>query len=198
MNTISEQTQTQRKLAPKGTHVARCVALVDLGTGLETYEGENKMQRKLNITWELPKQTIEVDGQPVPMRLSKKLTASVDRKATLRKFLDAWIAPTAKELEDFNPSNLLGRECLLTVGHYVKVNGDNGAAVTAVASLPDDITVKKTGTEVWEYDPEKPTVNFDRLLDWQQERVRQSEEYRNAMKGKHDGMGLNETADAPL
>jgi len=198
MNTISEQTNTQRKLAPKGTHVARCVALVDLGTGPETWEGETKIQRKLNITWELPKQTIDLDGQPAPMRLSKKFTASIDKKATLRKFLDAWIAPTAKELAGFNPSDLLGKECLLTVGHYDKPNGETGVAVTAVSSVPEGMTVDKTETEVWEYDPEKPTVNFDRLLDWQQERVRQSHEYRNAMKGKHDSSGLDETHNAPF
>ena len=74
MNTISEQTHTERKLVPKGTHPGRCISIVDLGTGPETYKGETKMRRTLNITWELPKQTVEIDGQPMPMRISKKLS----------------------------------------------------------------------------------------------------------------------------
>ena len=113
-------------------------------------------------------------------------------------FVPAVDKSTAKELAGFNPSDLLGKECLLTVGHYDKPNGDTGVAVTAVSSVPEGMTVDKTETEVWEYDPEKPTVNFDRLLDWQQERVRQSHEYRNAMKGKHDSSGLDETDNAPF
>ena len=80
MNTISEQTNTERKLVPKGTHPGRCISIVDLGTGPETYKGETKMRRTLNITWELPKQTVETDGQPMPMRISKKFTASTDQK----------------------------------------------------------------------------------------------------------------------
>jgi hypothetical protein len=194
MNTISEQTQTQRKLAPKGTHVARCVALVDLGTGPETWEGETKIQRKLNITWELPKQTIDLDGQPAPMRLSKKFTASIDKKATLRKFLDAWIAPTAKELAGFNPSDLLGKECLLTVGHYDKPNGETGVkprprygSMTPKSQrciLTDCLIGSKSGCG-----------NRTNIAT---QRVRQSHEYRNAMKGKHDSSGLDETDNAPF
>jgi len=195
MNTISEHTTTERKLVPKGTHPGRCISIVDLGTGPETYKGETKMRRTLNITWELPKQTVEIDGQPMPMRISKKFTASTDPKAVLRKYLDSWIAPTAAELRNFDPESLLGKECLVTVGHYTNGRGEQAAGVNGVSSVPEGMAIESTGTELMAYDPSKPGVNWDKLLDWQKERVQQSQEYKAADKST---IGIDETTDAPF
>jgi len=198
MNTISEQTQTQRKLTPRGTHVARCVAVVDLGTAPDTYEGKTTVRRKLSLTWEFPKQLIEKDGETFPMQLSRTFTASLYQDSAFRGIIDPWLAPSADEIKKFNPSVLAGKECLVSVIHETKKNGDPVDKVSSVSSLPDGTNVPETATEPWEYDPEKPTVNFDRLKEWQQKRVRTSEEYKNAMKGKHDSSGLDETDNDPF
>lgn len=195
MNIISEQTNTERKLVPKGTHPGRCISIVDLGTGPETYKGETNIRRALNITWELPKQKIEIDGELKPMRISKKFTASTDPKATLRKFLDSWIAPTAAELCNFDPESLLGKECLVTVGHYLNKNKEQKCGVNGVSSVPEGMPIEETGTELIAYDPSKPEVNFDKLLDWQKERVQQSKEYKAASKPINT---IDETTDAPF
>lgn len=198
MNTISEQTQTQRKLTPRGTHVARCVAVVDLGTAPDTYDEKTTVKRKLSLTWEFPKQLIEKDGETFPMQLSRTFTASLFKESAFRGIIDPWLAPTADEIKNFNPSILAGKECLVSVIHETKQSGDTVDKVSSVSSLPDGTNVPETGTEPWEYDPEKPTVNFDRLREWQQKRVRTSEEYKNAMKGKHDSSGLDETDNDPF
>jgi len=195
MNTISEHTATERKLVPKGTHPGRCISIVDLGTGPETYKGETNIRRTINITWELPKQSIEIDGELKPMRLSKKFTASLDPKAVLRKFLDSWIAPTAEQLKSFNPETLLGKECLVTVGHYTNGRGEQAAGVNGVSSLPEGMEVPATGTELMAFDPSKPGINWDKLLDWQKERVQQSQEYKAGAKSINT---IDETTDAPF
>lgn len=198
MNTISEHTTTERKLVPKGTHPGRCISIVDLGTGPETYKGETNIRRTINITWELPKQIIEKDGELKPMRISKKFTASTDLKSTLRKFLDSWIAPTAAELRNFDPESLLGKECLVTVGHYLNQNKEQKSGVNGVSSVPEGMQIEATGTELIAYDPSKPSVNFDKLLDWQKERVQQSQEYKAANHGSNSNSTIDETTDAPF
>jgi len=195
MNTISEQTNTERKLVPKGTHPGRCISIVDLGTGPETYKGETNIRRSINITWELPKQTIEIDGELKPMRLSKKFTASLDPKAIFRKFIDSWIAPTAAELREFDPESLLGKECLVTVGHYTNARGEQAAGVNGVSSVPEGMPIESTGTELMAFDPSNPAINWDKLLDWQKERVQQSQEYKAVNKST---IAINETTDAPF
>jgi len=198
MNTISEQTNTERKLVPKGTHLGRCISIVDLGTGPETYKGETNIRRTINITWELPKQTIEIDGELKPMRLSKKFTASLDPKAVLRKFLDSWIAPTAEQLRNFDPENLLGKTCLVTVGHYTNGRGEQAAGVNGVSSLPEGMEVPATDTELMAFDPSNPAINWDKLLDWMKERVQQSQEYKKAKQATPANVTIDETVDAPF
>jgi len=182
MNTISDKPENSaRKLAPKGTHVARCIAVVDLGTGPETYKGETKMRRMLNVTWALPKCTIEIEGEQKPMHISKKFTASLNSKSTLRKVVDAWLAPTEKQLAKFDPLEMLGKEALVTVTHYERANGDMGASIGSVSSLPEGVNVPPTETQPWSYDPSNPKLNWDKLLEWQRERVSESTEYKAAI-----------------
>ena len=160
--------------------MARCISIVDLGTGEETYKGETKMRRMLNVTWALPKCTIEIEGEQKPMHISKKFAASLNSKSTLRKVVDAWLAPTERELANFDPLQMLGKEALVTITHYERANGELGATVGSVSSLPDGVTVPATETEPWSFDPCDPAVNWDKLLDWQRERVATSLEYKAA------------------
>jgi len=181
MNTISDKpSNSARKLAPKGTHVARCISVIDLGTGEETYKGETKMRRMLNVTWALPKCTIEIEGEPKPMHISKKFAASLNSKSTLRKVVDAWLAPSEKQLAKFDPLEMLGKEALVTVTHYERANGDLGASIGSVSSLPDGVNVPAIDAEPWSYDPSNPKVNLDKLLEWQRERIATSLEYKTA------------------
>ena len=40
--------------APAGTHVARCIKLIDLGTQFGEYQGKPTSARKVVVSWELP------------------------------------------------------------------------------------------------------------------------------------------------
>jgi len=39
---------------PAGTYIARCFSMVHIGTVMETFQGESKLQNKVRLTWELP------------------------------------------------------------------------------------------------------------------------------------------------
>jgi len=98
-------------------------------------------------------------------------------------------------LRNFDPESLLGKECLVTVGHYTNGRGEQAAGVNGVSSVPEGMAIESTGTELMAFDPSKPAINWDKLLDWQKERVEQSQEYKAANKSTNT---VNETTDAPF
>jgi hypothetical protein len=169
--------------------------VIDLGTGPETWKDETKIQRKINVTWALPKCLIEIDGEQRPMTISKKYTASMDPKATLRKHVDSWLSLKPSEVSKFDPENLLNKEALVTVTHYEKATGDQGATVSTVTSLPEGLEVPEIDLESWTFDPSDPRKNWDKLRDWQRERVAISHEYKAA---KANGKTEDETDSIPF
>lgn len=116
--------------APVGTHIARCVKLIDLGTQHGEYMGEPTRRNQVLITWELPDEIIEVDGKEMPQTTSKFYTNSLGDKANLRRDLEGWRgrAFSDAELDRFDLEAVLGKPCLLTI-----VGAENGK--TKVASV---------------------------------------------------------------
>lgn len=119
------------KDASTGTHPARCVRIIDLGTQHGTYEGQPKVRKQILVSWELPNELME-DGRP--FMLSKFYTASLGERATLRKDLEAWRgkAFTSDELKGFDIKSILGKGCMLSVVEKEK----GGVKVGSVMALP--------------------------------------------------------------
>ena len=111
------------ELAPAGTTVARCYQLVDLGTQVTIYKGDQKLQRKVIISWELPNELME-DGRP--FSVNNRYTMSLSENAHLRKDLESWRNRpfTPEELAAFNITTILGAPCMLGVVHN-KGAGEN-------------------------------------------------------------------------
>lgn len=124
--------------APEGTHVARCIELIDIGTHHGEYQGAPTVRNQVIVRWELPNETIEIDGKPQPMIVSKFYTNSLGEKANLRADLTAWRgrAFTQEELMKFDLMNILGKPCLLTIVH----NEKKKAKVSAVSGLAKGMT----------------------------------------------------------
>jgi len=105
---------------PEGVHIARCYAVIDLGTHTNMF---GKDQHKTLICWEVPGERIDVerDGKQVnlPRGMSHRYTLSIHRKAVLRQLLESWRgkAFTPDELEGFDLQNVVGVPCQLQVIH---------------------------------------------------------------------------------
>lgn len=168
--------------APIGTHVARCIRLTDLGTQHGEYKGQPTRRNQVLVTWELPDESIEVDGKEMPVTASRFYTNSLGEKANLRRDLEGWRgkAFTDDELDKFDLMNILSKPCMLTI-----VGGENGKTkVAGVSGLP-----KKTECPpqvnpsffFWldEFEPAK----FDELSDGIKKIVEKSEEYRYLASG---------------
>lgn len=125
--------------APVGTHVARCIKLIDLGTQTGEYLGQATKKRQLLVSWELPNAlmtTGEFKGKP--FSASKFYTMSLNEKSALRKDLVTWRGRefTPDELNGFEAKNILGKPCMISI----TLNQNGKAKVSAVMSLPQGMT----------------------------------------------------------
>lgn len=132
------------KRVPQGVFIGRCYSLVDLGTQLSSGQYGEKMQHKIRIGWELFGEdeqgaplTVDVDGHPMPMTISKSYTVSLHEKSSLRKDLSAWRGKdfTDEEAKGFDISKLIGAYCMVNVTTS-ETNGKTYSNVAGLTPLP--------------------------------------------------------------
>ena len=166
---------------PAGSHSARCIAIIDLGTQKSTYEGETQSKHQLVIRWELSNELM-TDGEHKgkPFTVSKFYTASLHEKAGLRKHLAAWRGRdfTPEELKGFDLQSILGKACMLSV-----VMSDKGKAkVEAVMALPKGMTIPAQVNPSFNFSlsgDQFSAASFEALSKGFKEMVTQSPEYQN-------------------
>lgn len=121
--------------APIGTHIARCVKIIDIGTQKGEYQGKVNIRRQCIVGWELPNELMtEGDYKGKPFVVSRFYTASLGEKANLRKDLENWRgrAFTEQELMGFESKNILDKPCMLGIIH----NDKGKARVSGVMAVP--------------------------------------------------------------
>lgn len=165
---------------PIGTHVARCVKMIDIGTQKGEYQGLATFKRQVIIGWELPNElmtTGEYAGKP--FGVSKFYTASLSEKANLRADLKNWRGRdfTPEELGGFDAKNILGKPCMLSL-----TSTDKGKIkVTGVMALPKGTQVpdQVNDTLYFSLEPDefKQEV-FDSLSDGYKKMIQVSPEYQ--------------------
>lgn len=174
---------------PPGTHIARCIRVIDLGTHTSEYNGQTNTKRQCLIGWELPTELMqggEFDGKPFVV--SKFYTQSLNEKANLRKDLETWRgrAFTAVELDGFDAKNVLGKPCLVTV-----VLGDKKKSkVTSVTSVPKGMQVPaQVNPSVYFSLDEFDQAAFDALSKGIKKLIVDSPEYKEIIGGSGVGQG---------
>ena len=128
------------KKVPPGVYVARCYSLIDIGTQVSDGQYGSKEQHKIRIGFEIFGEddngndlTIDVDGKPMPLTISKTYTLSLNEKASLRKDLGAWRGRdfTEEEAKAFDVSKLINAYCMVNV----TTSENNGKTYTNIAGL---------------------------------------------------------------
>jgi len=165
--------------APIGSHVARCIKIIDIGTHKGEYQGQATIKRQVIISWELPNELMtKGDYAGKPFTVSKFYTASLNEKSTLRKDLSNWRGRdfTEQELLGFDSKNILGKPCMVSVIH-----SDKGKAkVAGVMALPKGMTVSDQVNEsVFFSLDEFDQTTFDALSDGYKKLIQASPEYQN-------------------
>src|SRR4051812_4472100 len=103
--------------APVGTHIARCIRLIDLGTQQGEWMGKPTHKNQVLVMWELPNEMMQTEDGDKPFIVSKFYTNSLGEKANLRKDLTTWRGRdfTDDELNKFDLQTILGAACMLSV-----------------------------------------------------------------------------------
>ena len=170
---------------PAGTHVARCIKLIDLGTQRGEYQGKPTVREQVIVQWEIPGEVIDTADGPKPMIVSKFYTNSLGEKANLRADLEMWRGKqfTPAELGGFDLEAILGKPCLVTVIH----NDTGKARVKGVMALPKGQACPpaiNAPSSFW-IDPWNDAA-FQALPEGFQKIIAQSDEFRG-LNAKADG-----------
>ena len=177
------------KRVPQGVWIARCIKVIDLGTQRVEFQGDVKLQHKLQIMWEVLGEdengvplVMDVDGQEVPMTISKRYTLSLHEKARLRADLEAWrgkpFAP--EELKGFDVSKLLGAYCMCNVVES-ETNGKTYSNISSITPLPRELAKVKpaSSTPLQSFDADNPDMAmFEGFHAKLQETIQASQEWQ--------------------
>lgn len=209
--TIKPQEETvyvgEKAIIEAGSYPARCIRIIDLGTQETEWKGVTKDSHKVKFVFEFPdeKAVFNQEEGEQPFILSKTYTASFNSKASLYKDLCSWMKQDVKKLESFKLSDLLDKECLISVTHSVsdkrkdylyekcKENGVDTstihpsqytyANIAGIMPVPKGMSVSPANNEqyVLDFDNFDQAV-YEKLSEWDQEKVDQSKERKSSTK----------------
>ena len=159
-----------------GVYMAVCVGFIDLG---EQYSEKFKnYSYKGMYVWELPGETIEIDGEVKPRQLSKEFTISGSNKSNLRKFIESWNGKSYSDEEfmEFDTFEQVGKACQLNV---VLNETKEYANVDNLMPIPRGFPAPTTTTELikWDMDAWNDEV-FAKLPEWIQDKIKKSTQYQ--------------------
>lgn len=144
----SESKFAKLPLPEAGTTQAVCCAVWDLGLQKSYFNGEEKIQHKIIIAWEIAEKinAPESEYHGKPYMLKKKYTLSLGEKANLRKDLESWRGKvfTAEELNGgFDVEKLYGINCLLGITHEPDRKDSSKVYANVTAILPPQKGMEK-------------------------------------------------------
>jgi hypothetical protein len=180
-----------RRVEP-GNYVARCYKMIEIGTVEETFNGETKRAKKVQLTWELPTE-MEVFHEEKgyePYVVSKTYTLSLHEKSKLRADLESWRGKGFSEAEaqGFDITKLLGVPCMLNIIHRPgKVDPSKTyVEISNVSRMPKGMECPAPLNESvrLEFDDWKPEV-FEGLSDYLKEKIQSSDEYKKMNSGSN-------------
>ncbi len=163
-----------------GSYAARCVRIIDIGTQHGTYNGEPKAPAKeLILYWELPNDLM-ADGRP--FMVSKFYTASLGKKANLRRDLEAWRGKpfTDEERAGFDITAVLGAACMLSIIH----NEKGRPKISSVGKLPKGMELPPASNELFSFDIDNwDEAKFAGLTEFVKGKIADSDEYKLRTEG---------------
>ena len=186
---------------PEGTHIARCVRLIDIGTQTDEYQGKIKTRRQVIIGWELPGELMgEGDYAGQPFMTSAFYTMSLDERANLRRDLSNWRGRdfSEEELEGFDLKNILGHLCQVALTK----NAKGRMKVTGVFALPKMIDqnspdlAQVNPSLIFDLDDFSDEV-YDSLSDGYKRMINDSPEYRMIMNERDTAIKHQDLAHEP-
>ncbi len=127
------------EVPPAGSHGAILVAIIDLGTQREDYQGTESEKHQVYLCWELT--GCPMSGTTNNHLIGRKYTFSLQEKAALRQLIKSWRGKDLTTGEEYDILKLLGQKCLLSVSH--KENGEKVyAQLGGISMVPAGMVVQ--------------------------------------------------------
>lgn len=178
---VQSTPKKEREILADGSYPARCYSIVDLWTQKAVFNGEEKRQRKIRLSFELPEELrvfSEEKGEQ-PMTLHKKMTLSMHDKSILKPFITSWLwAPTKEELADFDIATVIGKAWIISVGSFTTPEGNVYNTINWITAPMKGMTIADQINPAFElslyngFSWEK----FDTLPDFLKEEIEKSQE----------------------
>lgn len=135
---------------------------------------------KVMLMFEVPGETVNMDGKPMPMTIQKEFTLSLSEKSNLRRDLQSWRGRelTAKELEGFAVETVCGVPCMLSVIHKVTAQKKTYASISSISALPKGVQCPAQVHKSIKYEIEQGGDEvYNSLPDWIRKKIALCEEW---------------------
>jgi hypothetical protein len=169
-----------------GTYPARVVRIIDFGlqyaTDFKTGEvkkyddGNDVIQHKVWIDFELPTETIDIDGVKKPRWYGKEYTVSSHEKAAIQALLKAADPDGKYTMKGKNVVGLLGLPVMLTIGS----TSTGKAKVAGITRLIKGMSVDLLANPTLFFDLDEATYkDFELLPEWMQKRIKDGVDFES-------------------
>lgn len=192
---IKEQTKSSIEPIPAGISQAIFAQVIDLGTHDVKVMGskDTKKAHKLLIVWELPFETYKTENGEKRRSISKRYTASLHKKASLRAMLESARGKPFAEADlksGFDTSKIVGVNCQLNIVH-ANVDGKTYANISNVVPLGKGMTPQVLEGQSLIFNiPEAGDIELpDTLPEWIKDVIKDSDEWK-ARHGVPDVAGV--------
>ena len=154
---------------PQGTHIARCVTVVDLGIQQTPWGSKEQVY----LGFEIPSFRVEWEKDDKkhegPGLIGVTWAINLYEEANLGKNLVSWRGKSfsAEEKKGFDLFNLLGVPCMLSVTHK-ETNGKTYANIASIMGVPAGTNVPDQETESLGYTAtdSRYSGTLDKLPEW--------------------------------
>lgn len=191
---IKDKSRPKVPAIEPGVYMAVCIGIIDLG---EQYsEMFKNFRNEVQIVWEIPSETVEIDGETKPRQLSRTFSVATSKKANLRAVLSSWNgkAYSDDEFGEIDLFDQIGRPCMLNV-----VLNDSGeyANVDSVVPMPKGVPAPVSNTPPIRWDMDAwDDETFKTLPEWAQEKIKKSTQYKT-LHTPTDKIDFKEDAPTP-
>lgn len=197
-----------RELPPTGLQKARLIWIMDLGTQKSSYNGVDKLQHKIALTFEFselfPKTPFD-DKKPAnlqPFVLTRRLTVSTHKKSKTLPFLEGWLgrALTPTEKEEFDFSTMLNKAGMVNIVHTPDEK-DASIIYANISSISPMIKGSKMVGHInplIDYSIGSPNQweEFEKIYAQMQDKIKESPEWQSeAAKAKYTSAPVTATSD---
>jgi len=186
MLTASETKTARKPIEPleAQSYPARCIQVIDIGVQYNVMA--DKYQRQVILVWEIPSETITIDGEEKPRIVSETYTLSLNEKAKLYSALVSWRGKqfTDEELKGFDLNSVLDKTCLLDLCVKESKNGNKYNRVKGVSKGYKGMTVPEATTPIFSFDLDADDAleQMKSLPEWIQERIKGGETYKELVE----------------